>query len=388
MKGPLRISRQMTFGDIEGCTGSEASPSGTTPSDSPDSTPTVRCGPLAARVNLSHRQAKERGLTTSGTYGPLSSGSSASADLSCALVNRLLPLTASLGSTLFVLTWKALATPSGRWLPLLRASARRTPDTESTGSQSEESPATARPTAQARDGESGGQAKRAHQEGTSNNLNDFALLTEQLKTGWPSPTATLSDKGVRSLEGAQREAARNHGPDLGSVAALTTWATPRTSDTNGAGEHGEGGADLRTMAQMTLAEPAVGPDSCSRGSGMLNGDSAPLACSVLPVLPLSPRVTAAARDWKDSEGMSTEGPNGRVRLDQLPRQAQLTDSGQTPTGSPAPTASKGQLNPALSRWLMGLPVSWDLCALRVVPTVRTRNVSSTPRSSKKAKRGR
>lgn len=31
-------------------------------------------------------------------------------------------------------------------------------------------------------------------------------------------------------------------------------------------------------------------------------------------------VTASARDWKDTPGMSTAGPDGRVRIDQLPRQ--------------------------------------------------------------------
>ncbi len=34
-------------------------------------------------------------------------------------------------------------------------------------------------------------------------------------------------------------------------------------------------------------------------------------------------VTASARDWKDTPGMSTEREGGRNRLDQLPRQAQL-----------------------------------------------------------------
>lgn len=68
------------------------------------------------------------------------------------------------------------------------------------------------------------------------------------------------------------------------------------------------------------------------------------------------------------------------------RRTRLLVSGLTATGSPAETAKPGQLNPSLSRWLMGLPQAWDFCALRVIPTIRTRNVSSLPRSSKKEKR--
>lgn len=270
------MSRHPTSRDSRSVTSSPGSESGATRSDKPDGPMIDQCGPDLAPANLSPRQAKEKGLLTSGTYGPHGSGSSDSVVLGLCLANRLQSALALSGSTLYRLTWKAVVTPSGRRLSRLAASVPRTSENDS--------------------------------------------------SGWPTPAARDHKSSASNLHG------ENSRP-LNEVARLSAWNTPRATD----GSHGgpnQGGEALPADAALAgWVSPAV-----SRGQYQVS--------------------------------------NGRKCL-KLEGQVQLTDSGPTPNGSTARTGSIGQLNPRHSMWLMGLPISWDLCGMRAA--------ESHTRSSKERK---
>jgi hypothetical protein len=91
--------------------------------------------------------------------------------------------------------------------------------------------------------------------------------------------------------------------------------------------------------------------------------------------PLSAQVTLS------ETGVDPDG-SIRSRLDQLPRQAQLADSGATATGGTPVTANGGQLNPDYSRWLMGLPIEFSNCVDTAMRSWRKSRRSSSPLTGK------
>ena len=182
-------------------------------------------GQVPARANLSARQAKDLLFLTSGTYGPRGTTSLPSANLRSFLASRLQAVTATLGSTLFKLTWKQQATPLGRSFFLLRASVRRTHDT---GFSSWPTPTT-------RDYKDG-DAQSCANVPTNGLLGRVATLC-----AWQTPTCPS-----RTADGHQ---AGNNRYVTSVVDALAPWSTPRANKRGFPDSHGsdERPADIGLM---------------------------------------------------------------------------------------------------------------------------------------------
>lgn len=367
------MSRPTTSKATPSATSSPESASGRMLFVQPDGQIHDQHGQPVALASLSPRQASALGLMTSDTCGQPSLGSQSTLALQSSLENKLRVKLSMLGSTLYTLTWKRWTTPLGPSRSRLRASVPRTSATDSTGW----------PTPTTRDWKDGGNPEvnvalngllgrvvwlsgwptphansttGAGTEGRSGGLN---IQTAATLAGWSTPTASLADKGVRSAEGALVEVLRNKGPDLGAQAAMTGWPTTTSSD---ALRHP---SQNFTTKNITLNHAAV-----------FAGWPTPTAQS-----PNSLRGKGQDPMKRKDQGHAVNLTDAVHYLD-LTNAVRLTVFGELLTGSGAGMPSGGQLSPAHSRWLMGLPAEWCACAPMETRSTRKPRKPSSKRSSK------
>jgi hypothetical protein len=169
-------------------------------------------------------------------------------------------------------------------------------------------------------------------------------------TGWPTPCSQDGPKGGPG-QGIDR---------LPGAAALAAWPTPTTRDW-------KDGAEC----------PNVPINALLGRVAWLAGWPTPRSADTV-------NTNETPEQWSEREAtMKAKNPKlGGLHkplgiVSKLASPARLTVSGELLTGSDAATTSGGQLNPAHSRWLMGLPPEWDAYAPMATRSTRSKRASSS-----------
>ncbi len=374
MSVQLSMFSPPTLPDTDKCIASPDSAAGPTRSGSPDGLMIDPSGPEAAPASRSAWPGKAAAPMIRATFGLRGSGSSASASLQSSLVSKLQQQLPTDGSILWRMTWKVKATPSGRCVSRLQASAR---GISGSGCGSWPSPK------MSDDNHDRQILEATAREWDRPNASRSSLpLVAKILASWRSPTAQNGEFGASD---GLRRLAQGHILNLQDQVTLAGWPTPNAGPQNDQDTRWEqrreavkakgingNGFKLTVGMAATLSPWPTARAEDSESTGAHHGTPDTLTRAAR----LTGWATASARDWKDTPGMAetATNPDGsvRIRLDQLPRQAALI--GPLSPGSTAATTSAGRfrLNPLFSLWLMGYPPhAWASCAVRAMLSSRT-----------------
>jgi hypothetical protein len=229
------------------------------------------------------------------------------------------------GSMIYQTVWKPHTTPLGRQIYRLRASARRTSDSEHSLVPS----GWATPVGQQANGTPDAFLERKRKSMANGSQSMGVCLSDlnmqvQAWAGWTTPQA--HDPSPRG-SGQKLKHGTKHGcADLNADAALSGWPTPEAE------------------------EARRGYQNRSNGK---KGSQKSMTTAVINALGDKPHLT----------------PHGAARI---------TADGTMLTGCSAGMESGGQLNPAFSGWLMGFPEAWCHAAISCQLPARLRKAPKKP----------
>ena len=183
------------------------------------------------------------------------------------------------------------------------------------------------------------------------------------ESGWPTPVVTDGANARNSTALRHNVDSKHHsGTTMLDAASMAGWPSPTTPSGGQAPPEGTSATGMTPngrKVQVTLKDLA--------------------AMAGWPT-PQTHDVTRRGNTNADHHSFPHDLSNMADWCDQA---ARLTVSGELLTGSTAGMESGGQLNPAHSRWLMGLPSVWDSSGVTAMLLLRQQRKPSSRRTSKR-----